>query len=89
MLLLQLRIALSSLPITCNEKSKEKKNVTKSKESKGLREGCFPQHLNSRRQLRAEKGGEVGPYAEHVLRGGRGLSKCVYRYWGVEEQLEL
>ena len=38
-------IALSSLLITCvNEKTKEK-NVTKSKESKELREGSFPQQL--------------------------------------------
>ena len=38
-------IALPSLLITCNEKTKEKKNVTKNKESKELREGSFPQHL--------------------------------------------
>ena len=44
-LLLQLPIALSSLLIPCNEKPKEKKNVTKSKESKELREGSFPQQL--------------------------------------------
>ena len=44
-LLLQLPIALSSLLITCNEKTEEKKNVTKSKESKELGEGYFPQHL--------------------------------------------
>ena len=37
--------ALSSLLITCNEKTREKKNVTKSKESKELRQGCFPQQL--------------------------------------------
>ena len=43
-LLLQLLpIALSSLLITCKEKTKEKKNVTKSIESKELREGSFPQ----------------------------------------------
>ena len=30
---------MSSLLITCNEKTKETKNVTKSKESKELREG--------------------------------------------------
>ena len=39
LLLLQLPIALSSLLISCNEKMDEKKNVTKSKESKELREG--------------------------------------------------
>ena len=38
LLLLQLPMALSSL-VTCNEKTKENKNVTKSKENKELREG--------------------------------------------------
>ena len=47
-MLLQLPImALSSLLITRNEKTKEKKNVTKSKESKELREGSFPQQLRN------------------------------------------
>ena len=45
LLLLHLPIALSSLLITCNEKMKEKTNVTKSKESKEFREGSFPQQL--------------------------------------------
>ena len=47
MLLLQLPIALSSLLVTCNEKAKEKKNVTKNKESEKLREGSFPQQLRN------------------------------------------
>ena len=48
LLLLRLPLALSSLLITCNEKTKEeKKNVTKSKESKKLRECSFPQQLIS------------------------------------------
>ena len=46
-LLLQLPIALSSLLVTCNEKAKEKKNVTKNKESEKLREGSFPQQLRN------------------------------------------
>ena len=46
MLLLQLPMALSSLLIiTGNEKTKEKKNVTKSKESKELREGSPTPHF--------------------------------------------
>ena len=45
-MLLQLPImALSSLLITRNEKTKEKKNVTKSKESKELREGSSLKQL--------------------------------------------
>ena len=43
--MLQLPIALSSL-VTCNEKTKEKKNVTKSKESKELRERSFSPTTN-------------------------------------------
>ena len=47
LVLLQLPIALPPLLITCNEKTKEKKNVTKSKESTELREGSFPQQLRN------------------------------------------
>ena len=61
---------------------KQKKNVTKSKESEELREGSFPQQLIfssaiTSWQLRAEKGWDVGRYAEHVLRSGRDLNKFI------------
>ena len=73
-LVLQL-IALSSLLVTCNEKRKKKRTSQKAKKTKNFGKVLFPNNYFSRRQLRAETGGEVGRYAAHVLRGGRDLSK--------------